>query len=179
MKRLFATGSVTLLIGLIGFAFWIRQNRYEILADSDLEKFTTSGRNELYTYYPQLIDKIAEDHQLARRVVVVHLSVSNFDSPELGRRGFHALARLPNLKTVECTYSHNVDRLVPTLNQIATLEELHLYYCEPIDQVLSHLDNGSLRSIHVHGYGTIEFPKDITDAFAKRMPECAISFTAD
>lgn len=157
----------------------MRSNRYEILANSDVKKFAHSGRDELYAFYPQLIDRIAERPELAERIEMVHLSVSDFLSPEYEGHDFSSLAFLANLTTVECTYSHNLDAFTPTLNQIATLNEVRLYYCEPIAPTLQDLDNDSLRSIKVHTYKTPEIPDDVLSAFAQRMPECTINFTID
>lgn len=154
-------------------------NRYEILAYSDLKRFTHSGRDDLYAYYPQLIDKIAARSELAGRVEMVHLSVSDFRSPEYEGRDFSSLASLPNLRTVECTYSHNVDAFTPILNRIASLNEVGLYYCDPIVQTLQDLNNDSLRSIKIHTYKITEIPDDVLNAFAQRMPECTISVTTD
>lgn len=179
LKRSIAFGLLILLIGSIAVAVWLRANRYEILANSDLKNFADSDRTELYTFYPHLIDRIADSPGLAERVVVVHLSVSDFKSEEFYDRNFSSLARLPNLTTVECTYSHNVDKFVPTLNLIATLVELRLYYCDPIAQALKALDANSLQSINVHSYNTLVISDDVIDEFEQRMPDCMINFTTD
>lgn len=172
-------GLLIVLFGFIAVLFGLRHYRFDILANHDLEKFAQSSSSELYVSYPHLIDKIVEIPELSRRVVVVHLGVSDFRSAEFKGRNFSSLARLPNLKTVECTYSHNVDALVPTLNQIETLVEVRLYYCDPIGQAIQEFNSETMRSIEIHTSNTINIRAAIANAFAQRMPGCMITFSSD
>ena len=180
MKRTLAFSSVVLLVAmLIIAALWVRANRYEMLASADQEKFADSEGEVLSTYYPHLVDRIVQRADLAERVTVVHLAVSDFRLAEYNGRDFSSLALLPNLTIVECTYSANLDAFVPTLNKISGLDELQLYYCDPIHKTLQELDNGSLRVVRIHMYTPVVIPDEVLRDFSRRMPECAIVCTAD
>lgn len=180
MKLTLAFSSVVLLVAmLIIAALWVRANRYEMLASADQEKFADSEGEVLSTYYPHLVDRIVQRTDLAERVKAVHLAVSDFRLAEYNGRDFSSLALLPNLTSVECTYSANLAAFVPTLNKISGLNELQLYYCDPIPKTLQELDNSSLREVRIHMYTSVNMPNEVLLDFSQRMPECAIIFTTD
>jgi hypothetical protein len=179
MKRLIFVVGTTLLVGLISALVCVPANRYETLAQSDLKQFAASNRSELYAFYPQLLDKIADNPVLAARVETVHLTVSDFASTEYRGLDFRCLSRFPNLTTIVCTYSHNLDRLVPTLNLLPKLQSLEFHHCDPIITSLEKLHSDSLRTLAIHSSTAIELPEGLADSCSQSIPNCKITFTTD
>lgn len=179
MKRLIIVVGIMVLVGLISTLVWLRVNRYEMLAQSDLDKFAASNSSELYTFYPQLLDKIADNPVLAARVKTVHLTASDFASTEYRGLDFRSLSRFPNLTTIVCTYSHNLDRLVPTLNLLPKLQSLEFHHCDPIITSLEKLRTNSLRTLAIHSFTAVDLPEGIADSCSQNLPNCKITFTTD
>lgn len=171
--------SSILLVGVVAVLVWGRLNRYEILAISDARKFSQSNRTDLYVYYPHLVEELLERPGLAARVSTVHLVVNDFASSEFSPGRFSCLARLPNLNRIECTYSRNVDVLLPTWSLAGKLSELRLYNCAPIVKVLEEIDVSSLRSLQIHSGKALDIPSEVLESFANRMPACQLQFSND
>ncbi len=178
MKRLFLAFGVLLLIGAIGAAVWLRANRLDLAASRDLQKFASSNSSALYTHYPQLIDLIAADPDLAARVERVHLSVGSFDTSAFNGRDFSSLKDLPNLRVIEVTYAYNTDRFMPTVNSISTLRSAMFAYCAPREAWMDSLDSPSLRNLHIHDHSD-DMPEQALERLSLRMPHCEIKITSD
>ncbi len=179
MKRWLATIATLLLCGSIGAAVWLRANRFEIAASSDFRKFAESNSSKLYTYYPQLIDRIAADPDVAARVESVHLSVGDFDDPMYNGRDFSSLKDLPNLHTLDVMYARNTDHFMPIVNSISTLRSAMFAYCTPRDSWVESLNSSSLRKLQIHDYRAEAVSNQAVERLSLRMPNCEVEVTGD
>ncbi len=136
--------------------------------ERDCETLRESGNSKLYAYYPEILDRVMVDTKLAERIKTVCLS-----STPTG--DYSALARFPNIEEVQVMYSHHVDRIVPTINQMPSLKTASFAYCDPTRKWLDGLNNPSLQSLHFHGYVS-ELDVEVCQ---NNMPWCTIKVTND
>jgi len=161
-------------------AAWIAHaNRFDRLATTALHKFQESDRSDLYAHHPLLIAKVADNASLAARVKKLHLSGCDFGNGGFEAQDFSAIARLPNLVEIECTYAQGVETIVPIINSTHSLETLNLYYCGPADAFITGCNSSSLRTLRIHSYSNLEIDASVLEGFTNRMPECKLHFSTD
>ena len=146
----------------------IRRVELAYCIERDYQALRESDRSKLYAYYPEILDRVVADAELAERIKVVCLSsTQNGD--------YSALARFPNIVEVQVMYAHDVDRIVPIINQLPSLKTASFAYCRSTQKWLDGLNNPSLRSLQIHGYNS-----DVdVEVCQKNMPSCTIKITND
>ncbi len=136
--------------------------------ERDYQALRESNKSKLYAYYPEILDRVVVDATLAERIKVVCLT-----STPTG--DYSALARFPNIAEVQVMYSHDVDRIIPTINQMPSLKSASFAYCYPTREWLYALNNPSLQTLQIHGYNS-----DVdVEVCQKNMPRCTIKITTD
>ncbi len=139
----------------------------------DFRKIAEARSTTVSTYYPELIERLSSDEQVAKRIIEVHLS-GNLSSPR-----YSHLMRLPNVEKIEIMYSSDVDKIVPTVNRMTSLKTAAFAYCDPSDSWLPELNNASLRGLHLHGYQRSFFNASLVASCQTNMPNCTITVTSD
>jgi hypothetical protein len=141
-------------------------------AEADYQKLVESGSDQVYTYYPEIFDRICLDKKLANRITFVHLSPSGRSIGD-----YSSLSRLPNVKELEVSYANDVHTLVPTINRMPSLKRASFVYCD--DSELAKLKNPKLEILKIHAYQARHVSDAIVKACQYNMPSCTITVTGD
>jgi hypothetical protein len=141
--------------------------------EADYRKFVESGSDQIYSYYPELFDRISADQNVANRIRLVHLT--GVDSSG----DYSSLGRLPNVEAIEVTYAHEVRSVVPAINTMPSLKRAMFYYCGQTEVWLRELNSPTLEIVKIHVYQAQQVSPDDVEACQAKMPSCRISVTED
>jgi hypothetical protein len=141
--------------------------------EADYRKFVESGSDQIYSYYPELFDRISADQNVANRIRLVHLT--GVDSSG----DYSSLGRLPNVEAIEVTYAHEVRSVVPAINTMPSLKRAMFYYCGQTEVWLRELNSPTLEIVKIHVYQAQQVSADDVEACQAKMPSCRIFVTED
>ncbi|MCE3019137.1 MAG: hypothetical protein ACK56W_13685 [Pirellula sp.] len=143
-------------------------------AERDYQRLVSEGKTEVYVASPELIERIVKDKPFAAKITTVHLS-----GPNGGTMDFASLRDLPNLSTLEVTYGHQIETLLPTINTMGALRDVRFYYCGVPEIILQSTDNVSLTSLAIHSYQPLTDADQLVRETMDRLPNCTIKLTND
>ncbi len=143
-------------------------------ADRNYQRLVSEEKTEVYVASPELIERIVMDKPFAATITKVHLS-----GPNGGTMDFASLRGLPNLSTLEVTYGHQIEPLLPIVNTMLALTDMRFYYCGAPEIILQSIDNASLTSLAIHSYQPLTDAEQLIDETKDRLPNCTIKLTND
>ncbi len=166
-------GIIALLaIAISTFLPAMRRAEFSRRTEADYRKFADSGSTEIYSSYPEVLDRISADQNVATRIRFVHLS-----GVESGN-DYSALSRLPNVEEIEILYAAEVRSAIPAINTMPSLKRATFYRCGDTGALLRELNNPSLEVVEIHTSQARVSDDDVRTCQAK-MPSCSIFVTKD
>lgn len=141
--------------------------------EAHFHKLVESNSESVFTWYPELIDRISADRHTADRIKFVHLSYVEDDD------GYSSLKNLTNVEEIEITYSHHLRSVIPTINRMPSLKRAMFAYCGPTEKWLSQLKHPTLEVLEIHDYQAIILSADSVRLCKDNIPSCAIKVSDD
>ena len=143
-------------------------------AEREYHRLVSEAKSEISVGSPELIERIVMDKSFAATITTVHLS-----GPDGGTMDFASLRGLPNLATLEVTYGHRIETLLPTLNKLEALREVKFYCCGTPEMILQSIDNARLTLLTIHSFQPTTNADQLVNETKDRMPNCSIKLTSD
>ncbi len=143
-------------------------------AEKDYRKLVDEDKTEIYTHYPELIERVVADIRFAATITKVHLS-----GPNGANMDFESLRSLPNLSIVEITYGHQIDTIISVLNSISGLREVKFYCCGNPETILAAINNTHLTGLRIHSFQPSKNADQLLLQARERLPKCTIALTKD
>ncbi len=143
-------------------------------AERDYQRLVSKAKPVIYVGTPELVERIVMDKSFAATITTVHLS-----GPDGGTMDFASLRGLPNLATLEVTYGHRIETLLPTLNKLEALREVKFYCCGTPEMILQSIDNARLTLLTIHSFQPTTNADQLVNETKDRMPNCSIKLTSD
>ena len=143
-------------------------------AEKDYLRLVSEANTEIYVGSPELIDRIVKDKRFAESITKVHLV-----GPDGKSMDFASLRELPNLASVDISYCHGVETVIPTLNKMTSLKEVKFFLCFPNEMILQTIDSTSLIEIAIYSHRPWPNADEQVNITRDRLPNCTIRLTND